>query len=117
MSTYKHGSSNLSHENANVIVRSVRWLGLRSCDLHDDETVEESKGLLRLTVRDRKKAVKMLDKRLLEEGEVEREWRRELQVMLMLGVKAEMEILGERDGGVEGWLEGKLLADGVGRAE
>lgn len=113
MSTYKHGSSNLSHENASLIVPDMRWLGLCSCDLHDDETVDESKGLLRLTLRDRKKAVKMLEKGLLEEDGMEKEWRRELQVMLMLGWKAEMEVLGEREGGVEGWLEGKLLARGV----
>lgn len=117
MSTYKHGSTNLSHENANLIVPSMRWLGLRSCDLHNDEAVDESKGPLRLTVRDRKKAVKMLEKALLEENGGEREWRRELQVMLMLGVKAEMELLAEREGGLEGWLEGKLLANGVGNTE
>lgn len=111
MSTYKHGSARLSHENANIVVPNIRWLGLRSCDIHDDETVDESKGLLRLTTRDRRKAVKMLEKALLEENGEEREWRTELQVMLMVGVKAEMEILGEREGGVEAWLEGRLLAD------
>lgn len=117
MSTYKHGSANLSHENANLTVPSMRWLGLRSCDLHNNEAVDESKGLLRLTVRDRKKAVKMLEKALLEENGAEREWRRELQVMLMVGVKAEMELLAERGGGLEGWLGGKLLADVVGNME
>jgi meiotic recombination protein SPO11 len=117
MSTYKHGSTNLSHENANLIVPSMRWLGLRSCDLHTDKNVEESKGLLKLTVRDRKKAMKMLEKALLEESGGEREWRRELQVMLVLGVKAEMELLADREGGLEGWLEGMLLADGVGNRE
>ena len=52
----------------------------------------------------------MLDrsKVLGEDGE-EQEWRRELQVMLMLNVKAEMEILSARDGGVAGWVEQKLF--------
>jgi meiotic recombination protein SPO11 len=35
-------------------------------------------------------------------------WRRELQVMLMLNVKAEMQILEQRDEGLRGWLDGKL---------
>ena len=69
---------------------------------------------MKLTSRDRKKAVKMLEKGLFEENGREREWRHELQVMLMLGVKAEMEILAERDGGVEGWVDGKLLANNRG---
>lgn len=71
---------------------------------------EEFKGVLRLSARDRKKAVKMLEKsECLREGGGEGEWRRELQVMLMLGVKAEMEVLGERVGGVKGWVEERLL--------
>ena len=111
MSTYKHGSVNLSHENANHVVPDIRWLGLRSCDIHDEKTVEESKGLLKLKNRDRKKAVKMLEKGLLAENGAEMEWRHELQVMLMLGVKAEMEVLAEREGGVERWLDGRLLAE------
>lgn len=41
-------------------------------------------------------------------GSDETGWRRELQVMLVLGYKAEMELLGEREGGVEAWLERKL---------
>ena len=38
----------------------------------------------------------------------EEEWKRELQVMLMIGFKAEIEILSERLGGLEGWAERKL---------
>lgn len=45
---------------------------------------------------------------------MENVWRRELQVMLMLNVKAEMEILADRQGGVKGWVEEKLLEDGNG---
>ena len=113
MSTYKHGSVNLSHENANHVVPEICWLGLRSCDIHGEKGVEESEGLLRLTARDRKKAVKMLEKGLFAEDGMEREWRKELQVMLMLGVKAEMEILAEREGGVERWVDGRLLAESI----
>jgi len=66
--------------------------------------------VLRLSGRDRHKARKMLENNVVlgEEGR-ESEWRREVQVMLMLNVKAEMEVLAEREGGVVGWVEGRLL--------
>jgi len=111
MSTYKHGSLALSHENADLNVPSIEWLGLRSRELFNSTTGGMSEGLLRLTTRDRKKAMKILEKPLLDEDGEEREWRRELQVMLMLGVKAEMEILADRAGGVCGWVEERLLEE------
>ena len=93
----------------------MRWMGIQSKDILERRTGEECKGLLRLSGRDRKKAVKMLENsEWLKEGGVEGEWRRELQVMLMLNVKAEMEVLGERVGGLEGWVDERLL-DGCGR--
>lgn len=85
-------------------------MGIQSKDVLERSNGEEYNGLLRLSGRDRKKAVKMLENsEWLREGGVEREWRRELQVMLMLNVKAEMEVLSERSGGVEGWVEERLL--------
>ena len=67
-------------------------------------------GLLRLSLRDRRKATGMLKRDLLREddGWSEEEWRRELQVMLVLGYKAEMELLGD----LEAWLQRKLIAEG-----
>lgn len=109
MSTYKHGSLRLSHENSHLNVPSVQWLGIRSIDILDKADDLEGKGLLRLTKKDRKKAAKMLEWDVLKEGGLEMGWRREVQIMLMLGVKAEMEILGGREGGVEGWVERKLV--------
>ena len=110
MSTYKHGSLKLSHENAGLNVPSMQWLGIRSRDVLAGNEQDECSGLLRLSARDRKKAADMLDgSDVLREGGMEEEWRRELQVMLMLNVKAEMEILAEREGGVKGWVEEKLL--------
>ena len=46
---------------------------------------------------------------VLQEDGIEKVWRREMQIMLMLNVKAEMEILADREGGVKGWVEEKLL--------
>lgn len=120
MSTYKHGSFNLSHENERLNVGSVKWLGVRSRDVLDKPRREEDRdviaadpaGLLRLSARDRKKAMKMLENsKVFEEGGAEREWRREVQVMLMLNVKAEMEILAESEGGLEAWARGRLVEE------
>lgn len=118
MSTYKHGSINLAHENANLRCPTTRWLGVKSGDLDfrasktapsDDD--DDIKGLLKLSRRDRKKAVRMLGQEICEEHGVELEWRRELQVMLMLNVKVEMEILSQRQGGIETWVEDRLCEE------
>lgn len=110
MSTYKYGSWQLSHENHHLNVPELQWLGIQSEDLMgiimDNHAAS---GLLALSVRDRKRAFKMLTKDELAENGRERQWRRELQVMLMLNMKAEMEILNEREGGMEAWLERKLI--------
>lgn len=64
-----------------------------------------------MTPRDRRIAGKMLEKEMFEEAGCESEWRRELQVMLMLNVKAEIQILGNGERLAE-WLDGKLK-DGI----
>jgi meiotic recombination protein SPO11 len=106
MSTYKHGSMNLAHE-TNLAVRSIQWLGVRSCDfLH--QTEGDVQGLLKLTARDRKIALKLLEKQPSDGGGLNEDWGRELQIMLMLNVKVEIQILG--GGEVLGeWLDSKLL--------
>lgn len=131
MSTCKHGSFALAHENATLVTSGLKWLGVKSVDLFpsvrlsSSEHIKEegdadedegrraggtellSQGLLRMTARDRRRAVSMLKWSQLEEDE---EVRRELQVMLMLGIKAEMQILDERPGGLAGWLRGRLAS-------
>ncbi|CAG8961776.1 hypothetical protein HYFRA_00006319 [Hymenoscyphus fraxineus] len=112
LSIYKHGSAALAHE-PNLAVPSIQWLGVRSHDfLHEELDLQ---GLLRLTSRDRRIAGKMLGKKMFEEEGCESECRRELQVMLMLNVKAEIQILGngERLGA---WLDGKLK-EGIGKVK
>ena len=47
---------------------------------------------------------------LAEDGR-ETYWRREIQVMLILNIKAEMEVLAERNGGVKGWVEAELVSE------
>ena len=109
MSTYKHGSLNLSHENANLNPPSIQWLGVRSRDLFLDPRGVGDMGILPLSSRDRKMATRMLEKSTLRERGGESEWRQELQVMLMLGVKAEMEMLDSREGGIGSWLDIRLM--------
>lgn len=111
MSNYKHGSWRLSHESAALNVPSIEWLGLHSSVILERCFDDDAQGLLRLSDRDRKKGTKMLEKWPLEEEGPEQEWRRELQVMLMLGIKAEMEILADSKDGVVGWVKQRLLEE------
>lgn len=103
MSTYKHGSIALAHE-TNLAVPSMKWVGVRSCDFLS--IANDLQGLLGLTARDRRIAMKMLEKNVAD-AEMDVEWKRELQVMLMLNIKAEIQILGNGDKLGE-WLNGKL---------
>lgn len=126
MSTYKHGSAALAHEEE-LAVPSIGWLGVRSRDIFPysqrvqedrannmersdiattEQVDDDNVGLLRLTPRDRRNAMRMLERDVLQEGR-EDDWRRELQVMLMMGVKAEIQILGN---GVKlgAWVDAKL---------
>ncbi|TGO86400.1 hypothetical protein BPOR_0307g00090 [Botrytis porri] len=105
MSTYKHGSVALAHENENLSVPSMLWLGFRSKDMMQGG--KENEGLLTLTERDRRLAVKMLQRDVCQEDGDEDEWRREIQVMLMLNKKAEIQIIGNGDA-LENWLNRTL---------
>ncbi|KAL8711446.1 MAG: hypothetical protein Q9220_004104 [cf. Caloplaca sp. 1 TL-2023] len=120
MSTYKYGSLTLSHQAANINTPIIRWLGVKSQDLvfhapvdKTESNSEDRKGLLGLSKRDRKKAASILGQEIYQENGVEQEWRRELQMMLMLNVKVEMEILSEREGGISGWLDDRLREEAL----
>ncbi len=106
MSTYKHGSQALAHEK-NLEVPSIQWLGVRSCDILTSRGDSQGR-LLKLTARDRRIALKMLER---PDVEGSKEWKADLRVMLMLNVKAEIQILGNGERLGE-WLDGKLLEYG-----
>ena len=99
----------MAHENHHTTVPSIRWLGIKSQDLADGAGDVDEVGLLPLTARERRKAVKMLEKGRIvgERGQ----WRREVQVMLILGFKAEIQILSGRQGGLEKWIEREIGRD------
>ena len=131
MSTYKYGSIALSHETPGLDAPGLQWLGIRYGDiissreqkteaqgssldseLHETGQHDQQASLLTLSARDRTKAVNMLtNSPILDEKGSEREWRLQLQVMLMLNFKAEMECLESRNNGdgIVGWVEKRLV--------
>jgi meiotic recombination protein SPO11 len=125
MSTYKYGSYRLAHENiahkdtGGLLLPELQWLGVGShhisrAPVHEGGTatvaVTDLQGLMRLTTRDRKKAQQMLEWDICAQEGAEAGWRSELQRMLMLNTKAEMQILDEHAGGLVSWLKKELEA-------
>ena len=123
LSTYKYGSYRLAHEDvtstdtATPGLPNIRWLGVKSHhmsgtplgDVHTEKSTKpQLQGLMRLTARDRNKAARMLEWNLCAEEGPEKGWRQELQTMLMLNVKAEIQILDEMPGGLVSWLSDRL---------
>ncbi|EFR00877.1 meiotic recombination protein spo11 [Nannizzia gypsea CBS 118893] len=109
MSTYKYGSMAQLHRNANLNVPSIRWVGLQASEMISTVHPRNTPSLVPMSQRDRKKAEAMLKRNpsFAEDGP-EPTWRKELQSMLVMNVKAELEILYELDGGMEGWLDRRL---------
>lgn len=105
LSTYKYGSKNLAHETSHMCLRQIQWLGLRSEHVLSGEATHANQGLLTLTARDRKKARSMLEWQVLEGDQG---LRRDLQVMLMLNFKAELQLLDATSDGMSNLLEENL---------
>ena len=108
---YKYGSARYKHDTSSVATPRITWLGVRSCHVFDLEERRQAgnneQGLMHLSARDRKKATKMLDwPHVVEESS---ELRRELQIMLILGYKAEIQVVGAADGGLLRWVEDKMV--------
>ncbi|KAF2871325.1 Spo11/DNA topoisomerase VI subunit A [Massariosphaeria phaeospora] len=123
MLTYMYGSYRLAHENVThtglpaLNLPDLRWLGVKThhiCHTSATESITErgtladTQGLMRLTARDRKKATQMLEWDLCKEDNPQPKWRTELQAMLVLNIKAEMQILETRPGGIATWLSKQI---------
>ncbi|KAH8430407.1 putative meiosis-specific topoisomerase Spo11 [Aspergillus melleus] len=109
MSTYKYGPMAHTRENARLNIPCLRWLGLRTSDVAAGASPLGDDALIQLTPRDRKKSIAMLSSNPVWAADgPEPEWRAELQQMLMLNLKAELEILYDRDGGIEEWIDQKM---------
>ncbi|KAH7071481.1 Spo11/DNA topoisomerase VI subunit A [Paraphoma chrysanthemicola] len=124
LSTYKYGSYRLAHEDValsatpGLSLPTIRWLGVKSHHVSRTPVGEcntspttrlDLQGLMRLTARDRSKASRMLEWDLCAEDGSEQGWRSEMQTMLMLNIKAEMQILDELPGGLVSWLSMELF--------
>jgi len=95
LSVYTHGSSNPAPEGESLTVPGMHRLGLHSSHIRAIESQDRTQGLLQLTSRDRRKARSMLQKPLFAENGPQDDWRAEIQTMLMLNLKAELQILDE----------------------
>jgi meiotic recombination protein SPO11 len=113
MSTYKYGSAAHAHNNSQLVIPRLQWLGLLVTDAIAGVNSVEDGVLLSLTARDRKKTVSMLrNSPVLARNGPELGWRVELQRMLMLNIKAEIEILYEQEKGLEGWIDQEMSRQG-----
>lgn len=110
LSVYKFGSVALAHENHRLVVHEMKLLGIKNVDLssllseNSEANAATDNGILPLTSHDRKKA-----KQLLGKGYIwaQKEWRCELQRMLFMNLKAELQAIG----GLEAYLTRKLLSE------
>ncbi|EGX87904.1 meiotic recombination protein spo11 [Cordyceps militaris CM01] len=121
-SCYRYGTTNFSHESSNVRI-NFGWLGIQSGHLgtlHNNRLasgagssaqtgVWSDNCLVNLTIRDRLCAFRMLRKSFdAGDGDFEQIlMRRELQIMLMLGTKAEIQFLDD-SGDITHWLNNAL---------
>ena len=108
LSVYKFGSIALAHENHRLVVHEMKLLGVKNVDLGPllNENSEANAAILPLTSHDRKKV-----KHLLEKGYIwtQEEWRCELQRMLFMNLKAELQAIDvDNRGGLEAYLTRKL---------
>lgn len=95
MRVYTVGSKSLSFEAANLAVPNMKWLGLLPSDLTEESGFHiPSSTHIKLTKNDENKI-----KIMLEEEFVKRkpEWRKELETLQQLGVKAEIQALNAKD--------------------
>lgn len=73
------------------------------------DDLRHQQSLLYLSLRDRRKARNMLDWPHIEESSANTDWRRELQVMLVLGYKAEIQLVESQPGGMVAWIMDRML--------
>ncbi|KAI6837816.1 DNA topoisomerase IV, alpha subunit [Hortaea werneckii] len=113
LDVYKHGSAAMRHENPGLKVEKLGRLGLNSGHIITSwDKAHADQGLLTLTARDRTKACKMLERRSQDGGAKKDTTRRELQIMLMLNIKAELQLLDAVPGSVSAILESAIEVAG-----
>lgn len=116
MRMFKYGSRSLGHE-ANARVSGLQWLGVRMDDVLGTSATPPSghstDSMVALTGNDRKTAQRILGNitsNTQEELDAEQsEQVRELQLMLMLNLKAEIQAIDDM-GDLSTWLDNKMVA-------
>lgn len=108
ISIYRNGSAALSHENDGLCVPQLQWVGLRLEHMMDASLLHHSQGLLGLTARDRRRAVKMLERNGDFDSMQELHMNVALRTMLMLNTKAELQLLDAVPGGMTDLLASAL---------
>lgn len=120
MRCYSHGTRGHAHEKATT-VPSIQWLGVKSEHLAFRQDAIASRELdvngsqrrpgpstfessSTLTLRDRTRATNMVKEIDEDSTENDRDCRRELQVMLFLGIKAEIQAV-DNTGDMSRWLD------------
>ena len=108
MQVYRNGSKSLPHERGTSLPW-MNWLGLHMDDIVAGSS--EQVALMRLTKRDRNKAIAMLSRlgRDCSDDPMDANCKVELQRMLMMNCKVETQILEERAGGLESWLDDRIF--------
>lgn len=112
MECYRSGSRSLSHEK-DTTVPGIEWLGIKSAHLIEGQHQTSQTGagqasaVMPLTVRDRKTARKLLYTFMSAEDPQSDEYSRELQVMLFLGFKGEIQGV-DNAGDLTDWLDSHL---------
>ncbi len=86
MSVYCVGSRAMAHDVHNLAVPQLKWLGVLPSDLARYQVPESAR--LPLGSRDKQKAAELLQRDYIQ-GNVA--WRRELELMVALNCKAEVE--------------------------
>lgn len=108
MQTYRFGSIALAHEGASTVPEMI-WMGLRLSDVSVGGTDDEA--LMPLTAVERERIRAMLARQTANPDGQDGECFAELQKMLMLNVKAEIQLLEERPGGLLHWIEMSIMRE------
>ncbi|QRV89541.1 topoisomerase acting in meiosis protein [Ceratobasidium sp. AG-Ba] len=86
LATYKLGSKSMGHENNQLVAPRLEWIGVSMEDI--EELGIDSSKMIAMTTRDKHKAIKMLDNR-----DVPLEHAAQLEIMLDMELKAEIEVV------------------------
>jgi hypothetical protein len=97
------------------MIPEMEWLGMRLNDVFEGAMADEP--LLPLTLINRERIHTMLTRQRTDLDNVQQECRSKLQEMLVLNLKAEVQLLDDRLGGLVDWLEERVWKELVSAAQ